>query len=546
MFKRSSTLLILFTGIAALFLGACSKQSSSPSGKAVTYNLAMPGKTIDPQLCTSAPTNKVIELCIEGLVLLGEKAGEVIPGGAKSWDISKDGTVYTFHLRKDAVWSNGEKVTAHDYYYGLKRALTPSVAAQNAYMLYDIINAKQFNQSEIKDFSQVGIKIIDDYTFELTLTNGVPYFTQLLANTIAAPLNEKFFKKVGSQYALSADTLLYNGAYIITEYIPNGKIEYIKNNKYWNKKNIKIDKWTFLMVSNYNTSADMFQSGELDITVIKGPQIPQFKGTPELITKPDGSVWYLQINIDNKFFKNANIRKAMSMAINREVMVKDVMKDGSKPAYAFVPPGIAGGKVDGKLINFRQRYPEKLLSYNVAEAKKLYQKGLKEIGYDEVTEGKAKVELLCQSNPAQQRKAEYLQQQLFKNLGLNVILKPDTFQAKIAKVTQKNYDFALAGWGPNYNYPTTFLNMWVTNGGNNDTNFSNATFDKEIRTAETNDNGDIRIKALHKSEILLMNELPIIPLYFEYRSWLIKPWLKGIVIRSSGTQLGFLNAYIKK
>jgi len=546
MFKRLSTLLILLTGIASLFLGGCSKESSSSGSKPVVYNLRSPGKTIDPQLSISAPTNKVIELCIEGLVLLGEKAGEVIPGGAKSWDISKDGTVYTFHLRKDAIWSNGEKVTAHDYYYGLKRALTPSVAAQNAYMLYDIKNAEKFNQSKITDFSQVGIKIIDDYTFELTLTNGVPYFTQLLTNTIAAPLNEKFYNKVGSQYALSADTLLYNGAYIISNYIPNGKIEYIKNKNYWNKANIKIEKWTFLMVSNYNTAADMFQSDEMDLTLIKGPQIPQFKGTPELVTRPSGSVWYLQINIDNKLFKNNNIRKAVSMAINREVMVKDIMKNGSKPAYAFVPPGIAGGKVDGKFITYRERYPKHLLTYNIAEAQKLYQKGLKEIGYDEATEGKAKVELLCQSNPSAMRQCQYIQQQLFKNLGLNVILKPDTFQAKIAKVTEKDYDFAFSGWGPNYNYPTTFLNMWVTDGGNNDTNFNNATYNKEIKTAETSNDSNVRIEALHNSEILLMNELPIVPIYYSYRNWLIKPWLKGVVIRTSGTQIGVLNAYIKK
>jgi len=548
MFKRSSTILILLTGIVALFLGACTKESSSPkTGKAVTFNLRAPGKTMDPQLGNSESSNKIDEMCIQGLTYLGNKPGEILGGGAKSWDISKDGTVYTFHLRKDSKWSNGENIIAHDYYYGLKRGLTPSVAAQGAYMLYDIVNAKEFNQSKINDFSKVGVKIIDDYTLELKLTNQVPYFTQLLSNTIAAPCNEKFLKKVGNQYCLSADTMLYNGPYIISKYIPNGKIEFTKNKLYWGKDDIKIDKITFLMVDSYNTAANMFQSGEMDFTLISGPQIPQFKKSSYLVTKSTGTVWYLQMNVDNKFFKNVNIRKAVAMAINREVMCKNIMKDGSIPAYAFVSPGIAGGKVDGKLITFRKRYPAKLIDENMAKAKKLFDKGLKDLGYDVAKDGKPKVTLLCGSNPAATRQSEFMQQQLYKNLGLDVVLQPDTFQARLAKMNQKDYDFVYAGWGPNYNYPTTFLNMWVTDGGNNDTNFSNPEFDKLIEIGEKSNNSDTRITALHKAEVLLMNEMPIAPIFYSSRNWLIKPWLKGYVIReATEPEISFQWAYIKK
>ena len=547
MFKHTSTLLILLTGIAALFLGACSKQNSTPGGsKAVTYNLQVPGKTIDPQLEQTTSSGQVLEMCIEGLTIQGQKPGEIFPGGAKSWDISKDGTVYTFHLRKDAKWSNGEKLTAQDYFYGFKRGLEPATAAVNAYMLWTIVNAKEYNQGKIKDFSKVGIKILDDYTLEIMLKNVVPYFTQLVANTIAAPCNEKFLKKVGNQYALSADTLLYNGPYIITKYIPNGKFEFTKNKYYWNKENIKIPKWTFLMVGNGNTSSDMYKSSELDITPIGGPQIPQYKGQKCLLTVPDGSVFYLQLNVENRFFKNKNIRKAMSMAINRDIFCKDIMKDGSRPAYNFVPPGIAGGKVDGKLITFRKRYPKKLLALNIAEAKKLYKKGLEEIGYDEAKEGKVKVKLLSQSVPGAMRQVQYIQQQLYKNLGMNVVLQPNTFQAKTAKIDQKDYDFALNGWGPNYNYPTTFMNMWVTDGTNNDTNWSNPAYDKLIKTAETSASGLTRMTALYDSEVMLMDDLPVIPLFYQYWNWIIRPDLKGVVTRTSGNMIGFRWIYIDK
>jgi len=547
MFKRVSTILILLTGIAALFLGACSKENSTPStGKTLTYNLKEPGKTLDPQLGTTVPSSTILEMCMEGLTIQGKVPGEMLPAGAESWDISKDGTVYTFHIRKDGKWSNGETITAHDYYFGMKRALEPVTAAQYAYMLYSIVNAKAYNESKIKDFSKVGIKIIDKFTLEITLKNVVPYFTQLLSNSVASPCNEKFLKKVGDQYCLNADTMLYNGPYVISEYVPNGKVDFLKNQNYWDKERVKVDNWTFLMVSNYNTAANMFRSGELDFTVISGAQIAQFKNNPNLVTKPDGSVWYLQFNIENKFFNNINIRKAVSMAIDRKVMVENIMKDGSQPAYAFVPPGLAGGKVDGKLITFRDRFPKKLLQENVAEAKKLYQKGLKEIGFDEAKEGKAKVKLLCQNNPPSMRQGQFIQEQLFQNLGLNVILEPNTFQAKTAKEDQEDFDFSFAGWLPDYNYPTTFLDMWVTNGGNNHTNWSNAAYDQDIKTGETNDNSDTRISALHNSEVLLMKELPIVPIYYRYSNWLIKPWLKGYVIRTSGRQIGFQWIYVDK
>jgi len=545
MFKRVSTLLILLTGIAALFLGACSKQKST-AGKVVTFNLAADAKTIDPQLGTTTSSARVLAMCKQGLTILGPKPGEVLPGGAESWDISKDGSVYIFHLRKNAKWSNGETVTAHDYLFGMKRALEPSTAAQYAYMLYQVKNAEDYNQNKIKDFFKVGIKVIDEFTLQITLNNQVPYFTQLLANSVTFPLNEKFYNKVKKQYSLTADTLLYNGAYIIKNYVPNGKYIFTKNKYFWNKDSIKVENMTFLMVNNYNTAANMFQTGSLDMTLIKAPQIPQFKNTKALKSVPNGVVWYLQYNVDRHFFTNVNIRRAVALAINREVMCKNILKNGSEPAYAFVPPGMFGGKVDGKLITFRKRYGANLFDPNIEEAKRLYKMGLKDLGYDVSKEGKAKVTLLCESDPSTLRTAQFIQQQLFKNLGLNVILQPNTFQARISKMSQRNYDFVLAGWGPDYNYPTTFLNMWVTGGGNNDTNFSNTQYDKDVNIGQTSDNRDARMTALNKAEVLLMKEMPIAPLYYGYGNWLVKPWLKGVVIRNSGTQISFQWAYVDK
>ena len=479
-------------------------------------------------------------------MIQGSKPGQLLPAGAESWETSKNGITWTFHLRKDALWSNGDKITTKDYYFGLKRSLEPSTAAPAAYMLYSILNATEYNQSKIKDFSKVGIKIIDDHTLELTLTNQVPYFLQLMTQGMAFPLNEKFFNKAGSQYALSPDRMLYNGPYIIKEYIPNGKVVFAKNQKYWGKKDIKLNDINFLMVNNPNTAANMFQSGQLDVTAISGPQIAEFKNNKDLTTSFSGFVYYLEFNTKRKLFNNINIRRAVALGIDREAMCNNIMKDGSKPAYAFVPPKIFGGKVDGKLMTFRKRFGEDLFKGNIKEAQILFKKGLKEIGYNEKVDGKPKVKLLCGTRPEQMRQCQYIQQQLFKNLGLNVILVPNTFQALISKMQQEDYDFVFTAWGPNYNYPTTFLNMWVTGGGNNNSNWSNAEYDKLINIGEKNNNSNDRMNAMNKAEILLMKEMPIVPLYYKYKSWLIKSWLKGVVIRSAGTEISFQWSYIKK
>jgi len=544
--KRIKNLIFILLGLSTLLLGACSKENSAPGSKPVTFNLGKTPRSLDPQLATSAAANKIDNMIMEGFVIQGPESGRLLPAGAESWDISKDGKVWTFHLRKDAEWSNGDKITSKDYFFGLKRSLEPATAAPAAYMLYSILNAEDYNQSKIKDYSKVGIKVIDDYTIQITLANETPYFLQLMTQGMAFPLNEKFYNKVGSQYALEPDKMLFNGAYIIKEYVPNGKVVFNKNLHYWNKKNIKINDITYLMVNNPNTAANMFQSGQLDVTEISGPQIIEFKNNKDLRTVFSGRVMYLEFNVTNKFFSNVNIRRAIALGIDREAMCKNIMKDGSTPAYAFVPPKLYGGTVDRKLISFRKRFGADAFKPNIQEAQRLFKKGLKEIGYNEKVDGKPEVKLLCETRPEQMRQSQFIQQQLFKNFGLNVVLEPNTYEAFIGKKSQKDFEFVYTSWGPNYNYPTTFLNIWVTGGGNNNSNWSNAEYDKLVKVGENNENSNNRMNAMNKAEILLMKEMPIVPIYYDYKNWLIKSWLKNVVLRFSGTEIGFQWAYIKK
>ena len=245
----------------------------------------------------------------------------------------------------------------------------PEIAAQYAYMVYNIKNAKEYNTGKIKDFSKVGIKAPDDYTLIITLEQAVPFFDQILTFCATYPVNESFWNKVGDQFALDKNSLLYNGPYIIKNWIPGGQYEMTKNPYYWNKDNIKIENITMLMIDNYNTAANMYKNGELDITPISGDQLAQFKGSKDIRRIAD-SVWFFKFNVTSKYFKNEKIRQAVSLAINRNVFCDDIRKDGSLPAYAFVPPGIAGGTVNGKQISFRERCGDEYFKFDPVKAKK--------------------------------------------------------------------------------------------------------------------------------------------------------------------------------
>ena len=532
--------LILLIGTITIFLGACSKKNNSSKNRAI-YNLVIGPKTIDPQLAESVSATKIDSQCMEGLIILGEKSGEVLPGAAEKWDISKDGLTWTFHLRQNAKWSNGDPITAADFNFGMKRALEPSTAAQTAYILYDIKNAKAYNQGKIKDYSEVGIKVIDKNTLQIILAHPVTYFAQLISSTIAYPLNEKFYNQVKDQYALSADKMLYNGPYVIKDYIPNGKYEFEKNPGYWNADNIKIEKLSFLIVGNYNTAANMFRDGGLDISSITGNQLPQFKDSKAYRAVQTGGLMYLEFNTKNKFFKNENIRRAVAMAIDRKTFCNDVLKDGSTSAYSFVPPGISGGKVNGEIVTFRKRFGGDLFKFDIIEAQKLFKKGLKEIGYT----GKAEVKLLCGNTSGALRNTQYIQQQLFKNLGLNVILEPNTFQAQLSKMSQENFDFVYTEWLPDYDDPATYLNIWVKGGGNNKTQWSNKQFDDYMKTATDSPDNNIRMNVMHKAEELLMKEMPVTPIIYRVEPMLVQPNLKGVVLVGLGTTLSFDWAYFE-
>ena len=547
--KIKNVLTILTASLLCL-LTACSKSEEQQSTAVtkekqvvknstypITFNVQKIPMTIDPALSTDISAARVQGACLEGLVRLGKKSGEIIPGAAESWKVSEDGKKWLFNLRKDAKWSNGESVTANDFVFGFKRVLEPATAAQYSYLLYYIKNAENYNKGIIKDFNKVGAKAVDDNTLELSLEKPCPFFLQLISNAIYSPLNEKFYSKANKQFALEADKILYNGPWILTEWIHGGKFVFKKNPYYWNKEYPNVSDMTFLLIPDQNTSANMFRSGDLDMTEISGDQLPQFKNSDEVHTVASG-VYYLQMNTENKFFKNEKIRQAISMAINRDVLSEFIRKDGSTGAYAYVPPGTAGN--EGQ--TFREEFGSTFLKYNVKKAKELLKDGLKEINFT----GTMKATLLIDQTDDRRRDAQFIQEELHKNLGIDVTLEPNTFQSRLQKSLTRNYDFVYGGWLPDYNDPLTYIELWYSTGGNNHSGWANSEFDKLVDTASSSNDNNARMNAMAEAEQIMLKELPVIPLYYSPANWLIKKDLKGVILRPAGLSPEFTYANWEK
>lgn len=345
--------------------------------KDINLNLSSEPPQLDPQLSQDATSFQIQNAVFEGLIRM-DKDNKPTPGMAKDWKVSDDGMKWTFNIRDDAKWSNGDPVTAHDFEYAWKRALDPETASPYSYILYPIKNAESYNTNGGATADEVGVKAVDDKTLEVELELPTPYFDTLTAFNTYMPCNEKFFKKQGGKYAAEAKNLIYNGPWVIDEWNHESKIVLKKNPNYWNKDAINIDTVNYVMIKDSNTSLNMFKTGELDITGVRGDQRESVKSEGhEIYNFSDGSSWYLQFNTNNEVLKNAKIRKALTYALERENYVKNILRNDSKVALGYVPP-----VMPGKSGFFRDEVGDLFQDAQIEEAKKLLIEGIKELGLD--------------------------------------------------------------------------------------------------------------------------------------------------------------------
>lgn len=527
----------LLTILLINFIIGCKDKKSTEGIKVIRFNLQSNPSQLDPQLSTDSVSGDVLGHVFEGLTTLGQD-GNPIPGVADSW--ATKGNVWTFKLRKNAKWQNGDPVVAGDFLAAWERALNPETASQYSYIMYSIKGAEDYNQGKTTNFSTVGVKSPDDYTLIVELKEPVAYFASLVSFYTFLPQNQIFFKEHKETYATSVDDFMGNGPYKLVSWDSESKIVLKKSNTYWNN-NIKIDRIEMPIISDISASLKAYRNDDLDWSPLPPEEITKYKDSPEFTSWEDGSILYFQFNTSKKLFSNKKIRRAISMAIDRQTLVDKLKNGAGAVAESFV-----SGIIHGKKKTFREDYPQSAygIGYNPKEAKKLFSEGLRELGMNGLNIGK--IYLLTENNDVSIRESQFYQEQLKVNLGLDIQLEPVTFQVKIQRISAKDFDFALSGWGPDYNDPMTFLDLWLSTSLENNTDWASPEYDKIINNANNELNPVKRMDLLASAEKLLMEEMPIVPIFYKKRVALIKPKFKNVVNRALSPDTDFRFSDIKE
>lgn len=540
--KRLVVLLLSVVLVLGALLAGCSSQSKTAttsqgqSEQVLNLNLGEEPPTLDPQKATDEVSITVLNAVLEGLVRYN-KDGKIEKGSglAKDWKISDDGLTYTFYL-KDAKWSDGNPITAYDFEYAWKRALDPKTGSQYAYQLYYIKGAEEYNSGK-GSADQVGVKALDDKTLQVTLKAPAPQFLGLTSFVTYLPLEKSVYEKYGDKVGSDPSTMVFSGPFIIKEWNHEQNIVLEKNPNYWDKDNVKLDKINFSMIKDNNSLVQNYDTGALDSIFIPGDYIDKYKDSPEFHTYALATVWYLQFNNKDKIFKNANIRKAFTLAVNRELFVKEVMKNGSIPAEAVVPPGIPGYNGD-----FRSEAgPGYFKDNDVAQAKEYLQKGLQELGLSKLPT----IKFLTGDSDTAKKYSVALQQMWNQALGVQVEIQNVAFKVRLDMMDRGDYQIVLAGWGADYNDPMTFLDMWETNNGNNTAFYSNPEYDKLIEQAKVNGDPKSRVEEMIQAEKILMEDMPIGPLWFQARAYVVKPYVKNLYFPAFGPDWEMKWTYIE-
>lgn len=553
--KRKSWLVLMAlvmafgTLLAACGSGSSNTGTSGESGDGTTaaqdlhINMSAEPPTFDPAQAKDSQTNTALRLMYEGLTRPGTD-GNPVPGVAEKWDVSEDGLKYTFHLRDNAQWSNGEPVTAEDFAYAWERVLSPKTtpASEYAYQLYYIKNGQEFNEGKVKDFADVGVKVVDDKTLEVTLANPTSYWLGLTSFYTYYPVNKKNVE-ANAQWASKADTMITNGAFNLTTWTTGQELAWTKNAKYWDAASVKLNTITSSLVNSGATEFSSYQSGQLDYAgaptgEIPTDQIPAAKQQypDQFQAKGIASTYYYLFNLKEKPFNNLKIRQAFSMAINRQAIVDNVTLGGQIPAYGYVPPGIKGNTEE-----FRTEYKDSYFKEDAAKAKELLAEGMKEEGYTTLPE----ITLIYNSSEAHQKVALAIADMWKNNLGVSVKTQNQEWSVFLDNRQSGNYQIARAGWTADYNDPMTFLDMWMKGNGNNDAKYDNAEYDALLKDAQASQDNAKRMEDMSKAEkILVQDDMAMMPIYYYTSVSLVKPNLKGIVVDFSGA-IDFTRAYFQ-
>lgn len=507
--------------IAAFFLFSCSS-SISPVDDAIDKQIYHVGngsepQGLDPHVVTGVPEHNILIALSEGLTASNPKGGENVSGAAKSWKISEDGLVYKFFLHENGKWSNGDSVTADDFVWSWKRILTASLGSQYPDMLYYVVGAEDYHKGITDDFSKVGIKALDDLTLEVTLKNPTPFFIGLLSHYSTWPVHKETVLKHGSIDDRNGlwtrpGNFVGNGAFKLKEWELNNKIILERNPHYWDANTVKLNEIHYYPVSNIMTEDRMFRSGQLHLTYDTPSQkCPSYlESNPNMRTSPYMGQYFYRINTKNSILQDVRVRKALSLSIDRKTIVEKVTQCGEKAAISITPPGANG------------YFPQTSLDFDPQKAKQL----LIEAGYENGEDIKG-LEILFNTNENHRKIALAVQQMWKQNLGISVELVNQDWKVYLAREMIGDYSISRAGWIGDYEDPNTFLDLFRPNRGNNKTGWVNKEYDRLIDLANKTMDQDKRYKLLNAAEEIIMDELPILPIYNYVKDYQISSDVKG-------------------
>lgn len=532
--RKLTILFLLVTILAGTAFSGCSTKKNEALQE-LTVSIGDEPYVIDPQLAGDVYTLPLINAVFEGLYRR-DKDGLTMPGIAESCDVSPDGLTYTFHLR-DALWADGSGIKADDFKTAWLRALDPKPLdhepSQTANLLYYIKGAEDYNSGKGKP-EEVGIEARDDKTLTVYLVKPTPFFLDLVCNSVFMPINQSFYGRQPvenniNKYGADSASILGNGPFSIIEWKHDGKIVLQKNQKYWNKDKIALDKVTFKIIKDSSAAFTEFKAGTIDVADITGDQRQECEKNGYTVKEYEkGATVYLDFNNKDPFLENVNIRKALSLSINRESLIKNLFKDNSEKALGFVNPAIYGYK-----DYFRKEAGDLFEDNRISDAKTLLKKGMQELGVTKIPE----LILLSDDTETSRRDARAYQGMWKDNLGIDVEINTMSFDAMFENLSKNMYQIAILQWGSDYNSPLGFLDNFVSDSPNNFSGYGSPEYDELVNKSRIETDSSSRVKMQIEAEKLLVGEnMALCPVYFIKSSYVVNSGVKGLVRRNSAIQ----------
>lgn len=565
--KRFISLLAI--GLSCMMiLGGCGKKGPEQSENGGSGSVQMDSEqvlntiyfevaTLDANDTTDNQSSSILNVVQEGLVRIENngKGDEIVPAGAEKWEASEDGLTWTFHLRK-MNWSDGEPVVAKHYVDSFQRILNPDNGFAYGFLAYDIEGAEEYNTGK-GTIDAVGVKAVDDYTLEFKLKHPVPYFASKVSYTTFHPIRLDVIEKLGDKYASEIKDTVYNGPFKIESWDNGNSMVLVKNDTYWDADNVYLQKINMTKIQEFATQAQLFEAQELDITGAQTDYIEKWTeradaGEFQKLTGEDPGSFYLYFNQKsesaNGILKNAKIRKAIGLSIDRDVYTKDLV-GRFQSAYGIVPTAINVSdekyrdKVEGPLESDAKTYVN-----NKEKLQELFKEGLKELGLQTDDLSKYELTYLSQgSSELQKQRSEWLAQQVNGNLGIKINVETQGDWGVYLSIMDKlEYDFTMSGWSADYNDPMSFLDIWVSNGGNNHTGYADTEYDELLKSVYKETEQDKVTEIYKKLENKLVNEDAVIsPVYYTDKYAFYQNYVKDIQFTSFGSVYEFKHAYIQ-